>query len=61
LRHRLIPSFHAEAAGQNSDYIIQQLIADATEQRPIPPPPPPQMGIPAPPRIQEALSRLKKD
>jgi len=61
LRHRLIPSFHAEAAGQNSDYIIQQLIADATEQRPVAPAPAQKMGIPAPPRIQAALSTLKKD
>jgi MoxR-like ATPase len=60
LRHRLIPSFHAEAAGQNSDYIIRQLIADATGKRPAPAGLTPRMPMPAPPRIQSALSALKK-
>lgn len=60
LRHRLIPSFHAEAAGQNSDYIVGQLIADATGQRPDPPAVSARMRVPAPPRIQDALSKLQK-
>jgi len=59
LRHRLIPSFHAEAAGQNSDYIIQQLIAESVGQSPEPPPPPISAFSP-PPRIQVALSKLKR-
>jgi MoxR-like ATPase len=33
LRHRLIPSFNAEAAGQNSDLIIRRLVDEATGQR----------------------------
>ena len=64
LRHRLIPSFHAEAAGQNSDYIIRQLLADATGQRGAPVPPVPrrvQVAVPVPPRIQDTLIKLKKD
>ena len=60
LRHRLIPSFHAEAAGQNSDYIIQQLIAEAAGHSPEPPPPPPRSAFPASPRVQEVLSNLKR-
>jgi MoxR-like ATPase len=59
LRHRLIPSFHAEAAGQNSDYIIQQLIAEAAGHSPEPPPPP-RSAFPASPRVQEVLSNLKR-
>jgi len=60
LRHRLIPSFHAEAAGQNSDYIIQQLIADATGKRPAPPRVPSKIPVPTPPRIQGSMSTLNK-
>ncbi len=60
LRHRLIPSFHAEAAGQNSDYIIQQLIAESTGQSPEPPPLAPRPVFSPPPRIHDALSKLGK-
>jgi MoxR-like ATPase len=62
LRHRLIPSFHAEAAGQTSDHIVRQLIDDATGVRPAAPPPLPpyRTGIPTPPRIQDSLQKLRK-
>jgi MoxR-like ATPase len=60
LRHRLIPSFHAEAAGQSSDYIIRQLIAEAAGQRPAPAPQASRMPFPPPPRIQGALSKLQQ-
>ena len=33
LRHRLIPSFNAEATGQTSDQIIRRLVDEATGQR----------------------------
>jgi MoxR-like ATPase len=55
LRHRLIPSFNAEAAGQNSDQIIRKLLEETAWQRgltpadgaPVPTPP-------APPVIRNA-------
>jgi hypothetical protein len=34
LRHRLIPSFNAEAAGQTSDAIIRRLIEESAVQPP---------------------------
>jgi MoxR-like ATPase len=37
LRHRLIPSFNAEASGQNSDQIIRRLLEEATGQRQVDP------------------------
>jgi MoxR-like ATPase len=55
LRHRLIPSFNAEAAGQNSDQIIRRLIdeANGTPQRP-PIPSQSTAAPPSPPVIREA-------
>jgi MoxR-like ATPase len=46
LRHRLIPSFNAEAAGQSSDQIIRRLVEETIAQHraepaPAPPAPPP--------------------
>jgi MoxR-like ATPase len=60
LRHRLIPSFNAEAAGQTSDQIIRRLVDEMTGQRglepaPITPPP-----LPVPPPIIPAPAGLVK-
>ena len=59
LRHRLVPSFHAEAAGQTSDHIVRQLL-DGSTGSPAAAPPPLRSGIPAPPRIQDSLQKLRK-
>jgi MoxR-like ATPase len=51
LRHRLIPSFNAEAAGHTSDHIIRKLLEETTAQsRGDSSPRPPSL----PPRLNEA-------
>src|SRR2546425_219128 len=51
LRHRLIPSFNAEATGQTPDHIIGRLLEEAAG-RPHSPPPI-QSPVATPPRIRE--------
>jgi MoxR-like ATPase len=65
LRHRLIPSFNAEAAGQTSDQIVRRLLEETSAQRglapaaraPVSPPPPPiiQNAPAGPVKIRGAL------
>ncbi len=57
LRHRLIPSFNAEATGQNSDDIIQQAgrgncTQHSTDPEPASPPPVP----PSPPLLRRVIN-----
>ena len=49
LRHRLIPSFNAEAAGQTSDAIIRRLIEESAAQ---PPPIPAKRPVILPPHLR---------
>jgi len=69
LRHRIIPSFNAEATGQTADQIIRRLVDEATGRTnitpasraaapPAPPSPPPR--IKAVPEIQRLVQRIGK-